>query len=419
MLEVILIILGGLILTAGYLIPAGKDKKEAGALDEDQVRELVEREVDEARDQIGGIVEETISYAMEKTERSMERISNEKILAVGEYSDTVLGEIHKNHEEVVFLYDMLTDKHETLKATVSEANKTAEEVKQTLKDAEVTAKEVKETVESVRKEQEESAQKRAAFESAQGRQSGPTQAEPMQSPQTGTALTGAAMPYGTQISAPSTGTFTGQASTIGFPSGQDAQIGTPSEQAQTSDEVEFKPLEVSRVKIVSEEEVVARPGALDDSVLNREDLVGQQSEEETFVPVSGDEEGLAADFEKAVAKARKGKSKTTKKAGTSSKKAPAKQTRAKDAAKEPEDPTELPMDRQPILQRPDVEDTPDFTTAEGVEIEFHQSRGGRNNNERILALHKAGKSNMAIAKELGLGIGEVKLVIDLFKGTKK
>ena len=42
--------------------------------------------------------------------------------------------------------------------------------------------------------------------------------------------------------------------------------------------------------------------------------------------------------------------------------------------------------------------------------------GGRNSNERILELHKAGKSNMAIAKELGLGIGEVKLVIDLFEG---
>ena len=39
-----------------------------------------------------------------------------------------------------------------------------------------------------------------------------------------------------------------------------------------------------------------------------------------------------------------------------------------------------------------------------------------NSNDRILELHKAGKSNMAIARELGLGIGEVKLVIDLFKG---
>ncbi len=43
-------------------------------------------------------------------------------------------------------------------------------------------------------------------------------------------------------------------------------------------------------------------------------------------------------------------------------------------------------------------------------------QNGKNNNQRILQLHKEGKSNVEIAKELGLGLGEVKLVIDLFEG---
>ena len=47
---------------------------------------------------------------------------------------------------------------------------------------------------------------------------------------------------------------------------------------------------------------------------------------------------------------------------------------------------------------------------------FASDSSEANNNEQILMLHKAGKSNMAIARELGLGIGEVKLVIDLFEG---
>ena len=51
-----------------------------------------------------------------------------------------------------------------------------------------------------------------------------------------------------------------------------------------------------------------------------------------------------------------------------------------------------------------------------VDIQFAKNNG-RNSNERILELHKAGRSNMAIAKELGLGLGEVKLVIDLFEGV--
>lgn len=50
-------------------------------------------------------------------------------------------------------------------------------------------------------------------------------------------------------------------------------------------------------------------------------------------------------------------------------------------------------------------------------VSFLQERAadGRNNNERILELYSQGKSKVAIAKELGLGVGEVKLVIDLFK----
>ena len=35
------------------------------------------------------------------------------------------------------------------------------------------------------------------------------------------------------------------------------------------------------------------------------------------------------------------------------------------------------------------------------------------NTDEILRLYKEGKSNVAIAKELGIGVGEVKLVIDL------
>ena len=44
---------------------------------------------------------------------------------------------------------------------------------------------------------------------------------------------------------------------------------------------------------------------------------------------------------------------------------------------------------------------------------------GGNNNERILALSSQGMSQVEIAKELGIGLGEVKLVIDLFRGGRQ
>ena len=42
---------------------------------------------------------------------------------------------------------------------------------------------------------------------------------------------------------------------------------------------------------------------------------------------------------------------------------------------------------------------------------------GANKNEQILELYRQGKSNVVIAKTLGLGVGEVKLVIDLYKNS--
>lgn len=55
---------------------------------------------------------------MNNTERELSKVSNEKIMAVSEYSDTVLAEIDKNHKEAMFLYDMLNDKHKDIGRTI-------------------------------------------------------------------------------------------------------------------------------------------------------------------------------------------------------------------------------------------------------------------------------------------------------------
>lgn len=142
-MEIFLVIVGIVIFALGYFIPDGKNDmdEDVRMIGEDEVRKLVDKELEGVKEHISDIVDETVTYAIEKTERSMERLSNEKIMAVNEYSDTVLEEINKNHKEVLFLYDMLNDKHENLKTTVSAAVKTAEEVTQKVKDAEITVKE--------------------------------------------------------------------------------------------------------------------------------------------------------------------------------------------------------------------------------------------------------------------------------------
>lgn len=137
-LEIVLLIIGGVIFTLSFVIPVQKEEvsEDTKTLAKNEIESLISQEMNNIRSHVDDVVEESMEYAMEKTERSLERLSNEKIMAVNEYSDTVLKEIHRNHEEVMFLYDMLNDKHTNLKNTVTEINKTVKEVTETKKEAE-------------------------------------------------------------------------------------------------------------------------------------------------------------------------------------------------------------------------------------------------------------------------------------------
>ena len=150
-LEIILLIAGIVIFIGSFLLPAGGS--DAGGIDADAAKEeihgLVAEEMKTVRAQVQDKVEETSEDVVEKAERSLERLTNEKIMAVNEYSDTVLQEIHKNHEEVMFLYDMLNNKHANIKDTVSKmdkAVKAAEDKAKALDDTPAAKNEETETV---------------------------------------------------------------------------------------------------------------------------------------------------------------------------------------------------------------------------------------------------------------------------------
>lgn len=131
MTEVVLLVIGIIAFVASFVIPERKRalKEEDRSLGEAQIKELVDAQMQDAKERVSDMVDETITYAVEKTERSMERLTNEKIMAMNEYSDTVLGTIHKSHEEAVFLYDMLSNKQENLQEAVNQAELQAKKAK--------------------------------------------------------------------------------------------------------------------------------------------------------------------------------------------------------------------------------------------------------------------------------------------------
>lgn len=142
-MEVILLLLGIGLLVASFVVPEQKEQpsREVKKIGREEIKKMVEEEMDSAKDRLKDTVDETVEYAIEKSERSLERLSNEKITAVAEFSDTVLNDIHKNHQDVMFLYDMLHDKQKNIRETALAVDKTSKEARQTKEEIEAAISE--------------------------------------------------------------------------------------------------------------------------------------------------------------------------------------------------------------------------------------------------------------------------------------
>lgn len=301
--ELLMLIVGAILFTVSFFMPdksngvAELDKEE----ERKQIKKLLDEGASEAKFKVEEAVDDSVNDGIEKTERALDRLTNEKISAINEYSDTVLVQIKKNHDEVMFLYDMLNNKHSQIKNTAAEINQITKSAKAATTDTPQVQI--------------------------------PQQQQTSQQPQ-------ASMPQA------------GFGYVTPNPERNNANMGfgytEPAKKPATSTAPVSKPVVTKDVSTVD----------------------NKKEEQKLFEQIEQVQLENAAATQTAPA---------TKK----------KSTKAKQS-------------KTPV--------------ADGnLELMFATDKNA-NNNDRILELHKAGKSNMAIAKELGLGVGEVKLVIDLFEG---
>ena len=292
--EIIILVVGALLFTVSFFIPDKGGESTGGiskATEEKVVKEMVEKEVAKFRYNLEEAAEESINDNRDKMERAMDRLTNEKMMAINEYSDNVLEKIHKNHEEAMFLYDMLNNKHSQVKTTAAELNQLEKSVRN-IQNEQVNAPKTEEKP------------KLSLF----GRK------EPVKKAQT-------------------------------------AETAVAEEHKTEAPKVDFEPIAAPKVE------------------------TDNKKEEE------------------------KPKKKTAPKT---------KKVEIEESAETAEVKKEDVDTTTPVIEAP--------ATDSGIELMFaSDSEDSNNNKDRIIALHDAGKSNMAIAKELGLGIGEVKLVLDLYQ----
>lgn len=274
-LEIALLTIGLIVIVASFVFSS---KSDGDTIHNVKDVTFTDKQKEDIKKQITDILDEQIENVKEQTEISLDKLSNQKMLEMNEYSDTILQEINRNHNEVMFLYDMLNEKKKEINNTVRDMNVTKKEIEKSK-----TVPKKQTVIDSIKDMSED---------------------------------------------------------TGGF---------------------------MASEELLREEQKDVDTRKKD--ILNQLDAVVEA--------VSDD---VSADLE-AVEKKTKKRTSTGRTAAKRMKETVKKET-----------------------LREDNRDPKAFETG--------------NNNEKILQLSKEGKSNVEIAKELGLGIGEVKLVIDLFKGGK-
>jgi len=502
-LDIILLIAGVLCVAVSFLVKDGNS--EDSRIGDEQPKELTEQDKERLRKQINEILEQEISNVSEKTEAQLDKISNTKILEMNDYAETIMGEINRNHNETVFLYDMLNEKAKEVKSTVKDVNIAKREVAKLQYESTITteasnigAQRVEKTenqnqqtnsapsaygnvnpagaqangiiasgklpqpsntdkavkgktagtgystnknskdlakerlIELVRKSTENSKElQRTAQLKVEPLKVTPT-AKPSAAAKTATpaekpteaakVATSAAKPSeaakaATPAEKPSAAA---KAATEAKTAAKTATpTANPSEAAKTATLAE-KPTEAAKAATSAENPSAAAKSATEAKTVAKAEtpaekpteaaksatpaekdiLPKEESKAETVVKAEKSEAAESKKTEK-IAKAEKAAVSKSKTAGKETAEKP-KTTRKKTAKK----PTEAEnAENAEKLQPEDI----------NVNIQFDKSV---NKNEAIIDMYKQGISNKEIAKQLNMGIGEVKLVIDLFKNTK-
>ena len=430
MMEIVLLVAGCGVFILSFLIPMKNEEssEETRGLAKEEIKALVSEELEAVRGHVDDVVEEAVTYSIEKTERSLERLSNEKIMAVNEYSDTVLAEIHKNHEEVMFLYDMLNDKHINLKNTVSEVNRTVKEVKETKKEAE-------EVVNTFQRLAPETVIPLKVPVSAMEPQVFATMPQESVSPAVPSVFAVPPIPAAVQfpegrkvppVSSQSTSPMSQKVSTAAQQASSMLQQSQPVSQQESPVLQQSQPVSQQESPVLQQSQPVSQqespvlqqvtPVSQRVSTASRQTQpVSQQAAAGThqIPPVSSQ----AALMSQKVSSASRKMSPTPQKVTFSASKRDAAVPQTVAVS------TQEFTAPQPIVEQPTpsgmVPDSGAPQTSSVINFTQETDGQGRNYNDRVLELYKSGKSNVAIARELNLGVGEVKLVIDLYKNRSE
>lgn len=425
--EIILLVAGIVCIIVSFIFNFNDKEHE-----NDQITaELTEEQREKIRGQIEDLVSEELVNLNEKTEASLDKISNTKILELNEYAENVLGQINRNHNETVFLYDMLNEKAKEVKSTVRDVNiakQQVEQIKQTkileavgyaentkaaseiksqtkISSAKAEGMEVKDAArerltELVRKSNEKSRRAGSSKENQAGALDHMVAQESKAAVQVDAAAEKKSKANEKKENVVPTENVSNLETEEGTvedhkPVEKKRTTASRTKAAKVTEKSTDNAIENSAQetmvaaakKTLAKKTTATKKTAAIKKSTDIEETAATEEPEMTSEKVNADMSETTADAE-----VKKTTKRTTRKSGTNT-------ARARKTKEVPEVP-----ETQAIAEE-----------AASMNIQFEK---GANNNDKILKLYSMGISNKDIAKQLNLGVGEVKLVIDLYNGGK-
>ncbi|MBR4413312.1 MAG: hypothetical protein IKS60_06835, partial [Lachnospiraceae bacterium] len=313
----------------GFFIP-DRPKTKASWEEKKEIKrmhDLIDQDLEKYKENLKQSLEDEMNEYMEKAQKGIESISDEKIKAVTECGENAIGSINKNHDEVKDTLKAIESAKDEAKAEVEKTKSELDEAKDTLKAIESAKDEAKADIEKTKSELISEIEQKE-----------------------------------TEIKAEAEKVAESKAETEKVEEVKAGDIAETEERVSEAEESIKETVDVEEVisETVSDYSDDGFTGVLSDDP--EDDLIKILKEglDETETGISGETKVLSE--ETADSKKSKKNKRNTKK----------------------------------TVKR----------SAESISF-------ASKNTDEILRLYKEGKSNVAIAKELGIGVGEVKLVIDL------
>ncbi len=122
-ITIILLIIGVVFFISSFFVSeklGTKELSEISKYTEEEIKVILGAELEDAKAKVTDIVDNHVDLSVDSINLKLGKTTDEKIMAINDYYETVKKETESSHKEVTFLYDMLNEKHEEVINTSNE-----------------------------------------------------------------------------------------------------------------------------------------------------------------------------------------------------------------------------------------------------------------------------------------------------------